>query len=58
MELIDSLRATLSRLEGEFVTAEDQAKMAELKRILLLRIADLEYVGAAVDQANAEQGEH
>jgi hypothetical protein len=54
-ELIQSLRATLQRLEENFATPEDQPILAELKRILLHRIADLEFVGAAVERASPEE---
>ena len=57
-ELVQSLRLTLQRLEEEFPSLEDQPVMAELKRILLLRIADIEFVGAAVHKANSEAAQH
>jgi hypothetical protein len=53
-ELIQSLRATLQKLEENFASTEDHPQMADLKRILLLRIADLEFVGTAVELANNE----
>lgn len=54
-ELIQSIRATLQRLEENIASPEDQPRIAELKRILLLRIADLEFVGAAVEKADADK---
>jgi hypothetical protein len=57
-ELIRSLRATLQRIEESFASPEDQPVLAELGRIILLRIADLEFVEAAVGKANAEEAEH
>jgi hypothetical protein len=54
-ELIRSLRATLLKLEENFASPEDWPMMAELKRIILLRIADLEFVGAVVEKDNAEE---
>ena len=54
-ELIQSLRNTLQKLEENFASTEDQPRIAELKCILLHRIADLEFVGAAVEVANAEK---
>jgi len=50
-ELIQSLRLTLQKLEENFASAEDEPNIAELKRILLLRIAEIE----AVDAVNAEE---
>src|SRR3954451_25344776 len=43
-ELIQSLRLTLQKIEENFTSAEDEPNIAELKRILLLRIADIEAV--------------
>jgi hypothetical protein len=54
-ELIQSLRITLQKLEENFASPDDQNVIAELKRIILLRIADLEFVGAAVELADAEK---
>lgn len=54
-ELIQSLRATLQHLEENLASSDDQTRLAELKRILLHRIADLEFVGAAVEKANPEE---
>jgi hypothetical protein len=45
-ELIQSLRVTLQKLEENFASPEDQPVVAELKRILLLRIADIEAIDA------------
>ena len=50
-ELIQSLRVTLSRLEKNFPLAEDEPVIAELKRLLLLRIAELE--AADTDKSNS-----
>jgi hypothetical protein len=54
-EIIESLRVVLHRLEEEFAFPEDQPAMAELKRILLLRIADLEAVELALDSADTDK---
>jgi hypothetical protein len=54
-ELIKALRITLQSLDKNFAAPDDQNVIAELKRILLLRIADLEFVGAAVELAEAEK---
>jgi len=56
-ELIQSLRLTLRKIEENFPCAEDEPNIAELKRILLLRIADIEATEAlrqaeASDNAN------
>jgi len=39
---LESLRATLQKLEQSSDPGQDEASMAELKRVLLNRIADLE----------------
>ena len=57
-ELIQSLRSTLQKLEETCASPEDETLLAELKRILLLRIADLEFVGAAVEKGNSGAAEH
>lgn len=41
-EFVQSLRVTLKRLEENFPLPEDQPVIAELKRFLLLRIAEVE----------------
>jgi hypothetical protein len=41
-ELIQSLRVTLQTIEETFPSQADEPVVAELKRILLLRIAELE----------------
>jgi len=48
----------LQRVEETFASEEDQPRIAELKRTLLHRIADLEFVGAAVELADAKEAEH
>ena len=53
-ELKQSLRVTLQKLEENFASLEDQPVMAELKRILLLRIADIEAV-EALQKAQASE---
>jgi hypothetical protein len=53
---MQSLRAVLQKLEENFSSLEDQPMFAELRRLILLRIADLESVGGAVEKANAEAG--
>jgi hypothetical protein len=57
-ELIQSLRASLQKLEENFASPEDQPRIADIKRILLLHIADLEFVGAAVELADAKESGH
>ena len=54
-ELIKSLRSVLQKLEENFASPEDQPHIAELKRILLLRIADIEFVEAIVEQDKANE---
>lgn len=46
-ETIVSLRITLTKLEENFVSLEDEPAMGELKHILLLRIAELEALESA-----------
>ncbi|WP_348262640.1 hypothetical protein P8935_22950 [Telmatobacter sp. DSM 110680] len=41
---MQSLRITLNKLEENFASPEDEPIIAELKRILMLRIADIEAV--------------
>ncbi len=53
---MQSLRAVLQKLEKNFSSLEDQPMFAELRRLILLHIADLESVGGAVEKANAEGG--
>ena len=43
-ELMQSLRAVLQKLEKNFSSLEDQPMFAELRRLILLHIADLEFV--------------
>jgi hypothetical protein len=57
-ELIHSLRAVLQKVEETFASPEDQPTLSELKRILIHRIADLEFVGASVEMSNAEEAKH
>jgi hypothetical protein len=57
-ELIQSLRVTLQKLEENFASPEDHPPMAELKRILLHRIADLELPEAAIEMDSAENVEN
>jgi len=45
VEAIESLRATLQKLEENFASVEHEPVLAELKRLLLLRIAQLEAIG-------------
>ena len=54
-ELIQSLRTTLQKLEENFVSPEDQPRLEELKRVLLHRLADLEFVGAAVEKTSPDK---
>jgi len=57
-ELMQSLRAVLQKLEKNFSSLEDQPMFAELRRLILLHIADLESVEGAVEKANAEEAGH
>lgn len=56
---LESLRATLQKLEQSDAPAEDPQSFSELKRILLSRIADLELAQAleAADPATDEVSE-
>lgn len=51
---ISSIRYTLQRLEENYPAPEDQSVIAELKRILLLRIAELESASATADTQKAK----
>jgi hypothetical protein len=44
-KLIQSLRETLQKIEEDFPSQADQSVVATLKRLLLLRIAELESDG-------------
>ncbi|HMG87933.1 MAG TPA: hypothetical protein VK574_19530 [Terracidiphilus sp.] len=44
-ELIQSLRVTLQKIDDDFPSQADEQMVAELKRLLLLRIAELESAG-------------
>jgi hypothetical protein len=54
-DVIQSIRATLQQLEVNFPSLEDQPHLAELKRILLLRMADIEFVEAVVHREAATE---
>ena len=41
-ELIQSLRATLQTIDGDFPSLADQPVVAEVKRLLLLRLSEFE----------------
>ena len=43
-ELVQSLRATLQKIEEIFPSPKDEPAIADLKRLLLLRIAELEAI--------------
>jgi len=45
----------LQKLEENFPSLEDQRHVAELKRILLLRLADIEFVQAVVEREEAKE---
>jgi hypothetical protein len=47
-QIVQSLQATLQQLEENFPSLNDQPHAAELKRIILLRIADLEFAEASL----------
>jgi hypothetical protein len=49
-QLIQSLRVTLKKIDEEFPTQADEPVVAELKRLLLLRLAELE--AADTDKSN------
>ena len=53
-ELIRSLRVTLQKIEANFTSPEDEPNIAELKRILLLRIADMEALEALQEAQSGE----
>ena len=50
-ELMQSLRVTLQKIEEDFPSQADEPVVAALKRILLLRIAELE--SADTDKSNS-----
>jgi len=52
-EAIENLRLTLQTLEQNFESVDDEPAMAEFKRILLSRIADLE-AAEALEPADRE----
>ena len=56
-ELIRSLRVTLQKIDEDFPQQADEPVVAELKRLLLLRIAELESRGmdksSSVDEPEA-----
>jgi hypothetical protein len=54
-DFLSCIRLTLRRLEEEFPAPEDQSVSAELKRIILLRIDDLEFVAAVVERENTKE---
>ena len=43
-ELMESLRGVLQKLEKNFSSLEHQPMFAELRRLILLHIAELEFV--------------
>lgn len=53
-QLIQSLRVTLQKIEENCANPEDEPVIAELKRILLLRIADIEAIEALKAEANRQ----
>lgn len=53
-ELLRSLRVTLQKLEESFALPEDEPNVTELKRILLLRIADIEVIDALQEVPGSE----
>jgi len=53
-DLVVSLRATLEELAENFRSAEDQPIMAELRRLLMLHIADLDDAEAPQEEENAQ----
>lgn len=52
-ELIQRIRATLQKIEEDFASEEDQPQVAELRRMLLLRIAEHE----SADQNKTDEPE-
>ena len=56
-ELMQSLRGVLQKLEKNFSSLEDQPMFAELRRLILLYIADLEFVENA-ELADAKGAQH
>ena len=55
-ELIQSLRVTLQKLEEDIRSQVDPPVVAELKRLLLLRIAELEAIESADANEASEVG--
>jgi len=54
-ELIHFLRVTLQKIEEEFPSQEDEPVVAELKRLLLLRLAELESAGTGGSDGTDER---
>jgi len=50
-ELIQSLRLTMQYLDERYASDADQPALAELKRILLLRVAEIEAFEATAEPA-------
>ena len=56
-EIIQCLRSTLRQLKEIYPCREDQPIRTELKRILLLRIAEFEPIGAGVKLSESKEKE-
>ena len=54
-DLVVSLRAALQKLAEDFRSADDQPIMTELRRLLLLYIADLDNVEASETGKSTEK---
>jgi len=52
-EILRFLRVTLQKIDENFPSQEDEPVVAELKRLLLLRVAELESAG--MDELNSTE---
>jgi len=53
-ELLQFLRITLQKIEENFPSQEDEPVVRELKRLLLLRVAELELAGEGKSNSTDE----
>jgi hypothetical protein len=53
-ELIQFLRITLQKIDEDFPSQADEPVVAELKRLLLLRLAELESIGTGEPNSTDE----
>jgi hypothetical protein len=55
-ELLRSLHVTLQKIDEDFPSQADEPVVAELKRLLLLRVAELESAGEGGSIEGVESG--